>query len=347
MGKFWLLAVLLSVAGAAQAGARAGDILVLSQTAGTGGRGALFSVDPRTGNRSLLSDFGNAAQGPQGVAPASVAISASGRIFVSDLFAGSPEFVGALFEVNRNTGRRTLVSDFGDGGLAVFLYYGLAVASGGDIFAAGNPRTIVRIDPADGTRTLLSDFDDPTQGATAPGRFITDLVLETSGALLVGTASEDLTPASAIYRVDPVTGARNLVSDFQNPLQGADAADLFFSAGMAEQRSGAMAFASGGSIAAPRNLLMRLDPLTGNREVLSDFDDPSQGLTGLSLRGVAVERTGRIVVGVGDASIGSSDASLLFRVQPRTGNRTLLSDPRNPAQGPSFVSITYIAVMPR
>jgi hypothetical protein len=34
--------------------------------AGTGGNGALFTVDPATGSRTLLSDLGNGTQGPTG-----------------------------------------------------------------------------------------------------------------------------------------------------------------------------------------------------------------------------------------------------------------------------------------
>ena len=49
-----------------------GDILVIDESAGTGGHGALFRVDPSTGARVLLSDFG---VGPnQGLSPHGVAV---------------------------------------------------------------------------------------------------------------------------------------------------------------------------------------------------------------------------------------------------------------------------------
>ena len=51
-----------------------GDILVIDEDAG--GRGALFSIDPSSGNRILISDFGNAAQGPIGLSSSGVAIDA-------------------------------------------------------------------------------------------------------------------------------------------------------------------------------------------------------------------------------------------------------------------------------
>ena len=50
-----------------------GDILVIDGSAGTSSKGALFSVDP-SGNRTIISDFGNAAQGALGSFPSGVVI---------------------------------------------------------------------------------------------------------------------------------------------------------------------------------------------------------------------------------------------------------------------------------
>jgi len=121
--------------------------------------------------------------------------------------------------------------------------------------------------------------------------------------------------------------------------------DLSFSTGLAVEASGKILVASGGSVLAPRNLLFRIHPKTGKRTVLSDFDNPAQGTLGQSLRGVAVEESGKIIVGVG--KIGHADATLLFRVNPKTGQRALLSDSDNPAQGSPFSALVYIAVVPK
>jgi len=51
-----------------------GDIVVSDANSGAGNLGALFRVDPSTGVRTLLSDFGNVAQGPTGYDPYGVAI---------------------------------------------------------------------------------------------------------------------------------------------------------------------------------------------------------------------------------------------------------------------------------
>jgi Ca2+-binding RTX toxin-like protein len=88
-------------------------ILVIDSGAGTSGRGALFRVQPATGRRTILSDFGNSTQGPVGESPTGVALEASGRILVTDPNAGTNRG-GALFRVNPTSGSRVVISDFDD-----------------------------------------------------------------------------------------------------------------------------------------------------------------------------------------------------------------------------------------
>ena len=345
---------LLLVGSPAQAEIKSGDILVVDQIGGTNGLGALFLVNPKTGQRVVLSDFGNPAQGPLGSVPVSVAVVAGGQIFVSDLFAGELAVGGALFEVDPNTGNRTIVSDFGQGDIQGYLYYGLVVDDKGRLIAnlQGLPLNgIVRVAPKTDTRVLISDLSNTAQGETfSPNSFVTDLTKERSGDILIGaeiSINNNTSHKAAIFRVNPKTGNRQLLSDFANPSKGADVGDLSFPTGLAVETSGKILVASGGSVLAPRNLLFRIHPRTGQRTVLSDFDDPAQGTLGLSLHGIAVEESGKIIIGSGNAAIGSSSATLLFRVNPNTGQRTLLSDSDNPAQGPSFLALTYIALVPK
>jgi hypothetical protein len=124
----WLFGGLLLAGGPAQAETNPGDILIVDQLGGTNNLGALLLVDPKTGHRTVLSDFGvpQDNQAPLGAAPASIAVGSEGRIFVSDLFAGGPPLSGALFEVDPDTGTRTLLSNFGQGNIQGFLYSGLA-----------------------------------------------------------------------------------------------------------------------------------------------------------------------------------------------------------------------------
>ena len=90
-----------------------GNILVTDLGAGTNMRGALFRVDPSTGARTILSDFGNPDQGPVGLNPNALALNASGNILVTDALSGT-DMRGLLFRVDPSNGNRTLITDFGD-----------------------------------------------------------------------------------------------------------------------------------------------------------------------------------------------------------------------------------------
>jgi hypothetical protein len=344
---FWLLLV----GRPAQAEIKSGDILVVDQVGGRGNLGALILVNPRTGERRVLSDFGNKDQGDLGNGDlSSVAVGPAGQIYVSALFSGDPAFEGgALFEVDPKTGKRKLLSNLSQGDIRGFLYYGLAVNAQGKVIAnliklVESTYALVRIDPKPDKRALITDLTNPAQGVTESDRFITDLAIERLGTILIGTARGSGQPDSAIFRVDPVTGKRRLLSDFADAKKGADVADLLFSKGLAIETSGQILAASGGSIVAPRNLLLRIDRNTGRRKVLSDFDNPEQGNLGLNLAGVAVEKSGNIIVGaMSDPFVATFS---LFRLQPKTGRRALVSDSNNPEQGPSLIGLTYIAVVP-
>src|SRR4029079_12873567 len=66
----------------------AGTILVVDVEGGTNSLGALFTVNPSTGERTILSDFGNAAQGPIGANPRGLTVDSSGTILVVDSGTG-------------------------------------------------------------------------------------------------------------------------------------------------------------------------------------------------------------------------------------------------------------------
>jgi hypothetical protein len=79
--------------------------------AGTDSRGALFEVDPDTGLRSYLSDFGDAAQGALGVEPASFTIAAPvvpkvpHTLTVSKVGSGTVSSAPAGIDCGKNCGQ--------------------------------------------------------------------------------------------------------------------------------------------------------------------------------------------------------------------------------------------------
>jgi len=191
----------------------AGDIFVIDPEAGTGGKGALFRVGPTTGARTVLSDFGSGAN--QGFNPEGVAVEASGNILVIDPDDGTSSR-GALFRVNPSTGARVLLSDFGSGANKGTNPKVVAVESSGNILVidadagTGGLGALFRVDPTTGARTVLSDFGSgANQGADPVG-----VAVESSGNILVIDFGAGTGASGALFRVNPSTGARALLSDF-------------------------------------------------------------------------------------------------------------------------------------
>lgn len=208
-----------------------GSILVTAPSDGTDFRGALFRVDPVTGNRTVVSDFGNPSQGALGSTPGAVAIGAGGGILVISTDVGARRR-RALFRVDPATGNRTVLSDFGNsnqGPLGVTAS-GIAIEAGGSILVTdidsgtdgdgdlnGNG-SLFRVNPATGNRTVLSDFGNSNQ--VPLGDLPSGVAIEAGGSILVIEPGV-FDPVGLLFRIDPATGSRTVLSNFGNPNQGA------------------------------------------------------------------------------------------------------------------------------
>ncbi|SAK83684.1 hypothetical protein AWB81_04230 [Caballeronia arationis] len=339
----WLLGVFALAGGLAQAAViKEGDILVTDPNVD-----ALIKVDPETGARTVVSDFGDPSQGPgNGGFPfgalGGIAVT-GGQIFVTDFFVG-------IFAVDPRTGKRTLVTDITKGAIHGFLWYGMGAEVGGSVVVplatTSLPTYVVRVDTRSDHRVLVTDFSNLTQGAAITCCYIQDLTVGPLGGIFVATEN-NAGGASGIYRINPITGKRTLVSDFTNGAQGTDVADFQFGTGIAIESSGQILVNSTPNFGTvTRTLLFRINPITGKRTVLSDFDDAKQGPLGFGLNGLAVEKSGRLVVGTGNATIQELAGTLVFRVNQLTGQRSLLSDGKNRTQGVLLKGIANIAVVP-
>ena len=114
---------LLSLAPATHAAPASGNILILNADKGTNGLGELMVVAPSTAPGgavvTVLSDFGNSAQGPLGSSPQSITVIPGAVlgltkpvIIVADPTAGTGQN-GLLFSIDPDTGNRTKLTDFG------------------------------------------------------------------------------------------------------------------------------------------------------------------------------------------------------------------------------------------
>ena len=168
-----------------------GDILVVdnSYTSDyTGGMGALFRVNPTTGERTILSDFSVGAN--QGCWPFGVAVERSGKILVVDPCAN------VLFRVDPTTGSRTILSDFNVGANQGVDPVDVAVESSGNILVVdATAKLLFRIDPITGERTVLSDFGvGDNQGVEPWGVAVYILPRPVGGIVTYVNKLEILTP---------------------------------------------------------------------------------------------------------------------------------------------------------
>lgn len=302
--------------------------------------GALFIVDPSTGKRKLLSDFGNPEQGPTGGHTLGVAVDDTGNIFVTDFEAGSPlplvdgeALAGAVFEVNPSTGKRKLLSDFGNPaqGPVTFNPHAIAIDAAGDLLVLDRAAQLVKVDPVAGFRQIVHDFGNDIFPSPGP----VGLVIDASGNVLV--TEEDVNPTmpnelgrGALFSINLRTSSQTVMSDFNDDTQGPVGVTL---------RDVDIDFFTGSILVTDRDAgtdmdnddpgsgaLFSVDPLTGRRELISDFgiqafpDEP----LGMDPIGLAIDALGNILVADRDA--GTDLRGALFRVDPSTGERTLITD---------------------
>jgi len=302
-----------------------GGILAVDPQGPTCCFGSVIRVFPDTGNRQVLSDWGNAAQGPIGGQIQNVAASSNGDIFVTD-FITEPAG-GHLFKVNGSNGRRAIVSNFGnplEGPTG--LPNGVAVALDGSVFVTMfSPPALVKFDH--GSRTLVADFSNTVGGPSG-------LLLLPDGRILVAFTDEGTNRSGGLIRVDPATGQQTLFSDFGNPAQG----DLGFGpTSLALESNGkilAGAFRGGTCLQDLCMALYEIDPNTGMRRLMSDSNNPGQGPTGGRAYGLAVHPAlGILATACSVITPGGKFIASVCTVEPQSGNRAVFSDFNNPAQG--------------
>jgi streptogramin lyase len=202
----------------------------------------------------------------------------------------------------------------------------VVVADGGLMVVDTSYDRVVRVDPVTADRTLVSNTNDPnstpTDAVTGSGpEFISPrgVAVEADGNLLV--LDIDLT---AVIRVDPVTGDRTVVSDAST---GSGPAFETLLGGIAVE-------ADGNVVVTGAQTVVRVDPVTGDRTVVSDASTGSGPAFGTPLGNVSLERS-IAVEADGNLLVVDSDLAAVIRVDPVTGDRTVVSD-ASTGSGPAF-----------
>jgi sugar lactone lactonase YvrE len=314
------------------------EILVADADDGTG---LVIGVDPATGARTTVAVFPFVDAQPVGVAR-----EANGEILVTDLAAFGGQ--GGLIRVDPATRAVTTVSANGApaGGPDFAGPVGVAVEADGDILVAdqgaGGPAGVIRVDPATGARTLVS-----ANGAPRGGPNFADpsgVAVEADGDILVADENA-FGGTGGVIRVDPSSGARTTVS-----ANGAPAGGPAFSApfGLALEGDGDILVADFAAGSDHRGAVIRVDPATGARTLVSANGAPPGDPEFAVPFGVAVEADGHIVVV--NNGLPSGGPGGVIRVDPATGERTNVSAngaPFGPPGTPDFGDPRALAVVPR
>jgi len=264
--------------------------------------------------------FAQVGGGPPFNNPFAITLEANGNMVVADVG------LHAIIRVDATTGDRTILSDATHGNGPNFgSPSGVAVEADGNILASDANR-VIRVDPVTGDRTIISDA---THGS-GPNFIATEIIsVEADGNLVVADDG-----VNAVLRVDPVTGNRTIISG-----AGHGSGPNFGSpSGVAVEADGNLVVADWTA-----NAVFRVDPVTGDRTIISNastgsgpaFDNPLVP---------AVEADGNIVV-VDGKIFGSGSVNAVIRVDPITGDRTIVSDATH-GSGPDIGSPGGITVAP-
>jgi streptogramin lyase len=207
---------------------------------------------------------------------------------------------------------------------------GIAVEPDGSLVVADESEAVVRVAPDTGDRTMLSGcaaydpeppFSCTASIGTGPPFYPVDIAVEPDGSLVVADESE------AVVRVAPDTGDRTMLSGcaaydpeppFSCTASIGTGPPLVSPKGIAVDHDGSLVIADG-SVEG----VMRVNPVTGERTLVSGFDRETNMNIGngplLAFpEAIDVEANGSLIV---------VDSSLyaVVRVDPLTGNRTLIS----------------------
>ena len=270
------------------------SVLVTDGSSGTNQQGALFTVNPTSGSRTLLSDFGNSAQGPLGEYPVATVVlpgllGLSYSVAVVDAFAGT-NGQGALFTID-SSGNRTQLVDFGDStgpageypDSAAYLP-GLLGLTGTLLVADGSAGTnaqgaLFSINPSSGARSILSDFGNTAQGWTDsdPETTPISVLITPSGNIFVLAEDSGTNGAGALVQVNPSTGYRTLISDFGNTAQGATAIGVAPNSIAWSPSLGAIVVSDADAGTGGNGAVFAVNPVTGQRTTFSDFGNTAQG----------------------------------------------------------------------
>lgn len=212
----------------------------------------------------------------------------------------------AIIRVNSVTGNRTLVSGRGQGSGPLWVSpQGIAIAANRQWIILDPFLGVVQVDSNNGNRIIIS----PSTDGDPPFVFPTDVAIEADGQLVVVDGFLGLT---SVIRVNPVSGNRVIVSDAntgEDPL-------LLNSADIVVDTAGNLLVANS-SIAGGSSAILRVNPINGDRTLVSDIN------TGI---GPAFIDSVSLVIQTNDKiMVIDRGLAAIVQVDLTTGNRRVIS----------------------
>ena len=266
--------------------------------------GTVIVIHPTTHQRETLSLAPNIGTGPSMSTPESILRLPNGDFLVAD--------PNGLFEVSSITGNRTIVSSptVGTGNWA-YPFTDLMTSSGDVICVFYN--FVARVNLTTGDRTLISGLGVGT-GPAITINGAGGATLDQLGHVVIASY-EDRT----VYDVNLATGTRSILSDSGHG--GGPAISYLLDV---------VTLPNGQIVSENRNLdagtndLIRIDPVTGNRTLISSGSNEADN----EYERLALGTDGRLL-----GSVPSNRS--LYSVDPTNGARTLISGP-SLGSGPSL-----------
>lgn len=227
---------------------------------------------------------------------------------------------GRITAVDRTTGTRSVASGYNLGGAGKIA---ISPTTGRIFVADQGDRAIYEVDPRTGYITMLSGPGAGT-GPNFSGRLF-GIAIEATGTLVVadGDSSGGLL---ALVRVDPATGDRTILSAGSNSGFPVGSGRPFLSPFEVVVESSGQILVTDYLVDA----LIRVDPLSGNRSVISGDpfgDNVGSGPDMNGPAGLTLENSLSVIIAESpQASFGSYDVRFV-RVNLTNGSRTVLSSP--------------------
>ena len=335
-------AIALATASPAAAKFKPGTILVAD------GNSGVLLVDPGTGKQRILSSNDQPVNASSQLfsSPSDIALSRSGRVFVTDYSAFS-DFHGGVIEIDPVTGKQKLISSnlqpvnaasplFGQPDGIALLPDGRILVSDRSAFGGGG---VIAVDPKTGKQSV---FSSNTQAVNAASQLFADprggIMVARSGKVLVGDAST--LGSGGVISIDPVTGKQSILS---SNLQPVNAASQYFEipVGVAESADARRlyvadqeAFADGG--------IVGVDPKTGKQSLVSSDGQPVNAPGGdyVDPFDLAFSRSGHLLLAdpsaFGDVGcMALEGCGGLIDVNPVTGKQRPLSTNLQPVNASS------------